>query len=339
MDNLTHAALGICCGLAARRANAPVAPAALAALLAAEAPDLDILIRSANDPLVAFRWHRHFSHSFVFLPIIVLLSALLAAWFFKGKHVTSTKALLIPAAAGGLSHILCDACTSFGTMLLWPFSNERIAWDCVAVVDLAVTLPLVVLAWRAWKSHRHVLAWLGVGWFAFYATLGRIQHNRAEAALLQWVGNQSVTRFTAKPTISNLILWRGIWLENGVWHIAALRISPFSATQVLEGESRVAWTPETPGTPLAGTHAGSILTDFSEFTGGWNSVESSTSESLTVGDIRFAMLADRAKSLWAVRLPDNDQNPELVRAELEPGDWSHFAELLSGSASGYKTLP
>ena len=339
MDNLTHAALGICCGLAARRANAPVAPAALAGLLAGEAADLDLLIRSANDPLVAFRWHRHFTHSFVFLPVIVLLSALLAAWFFKGKHETSTKALLMPAAAGGLSHILCDACTSFGTMLLWPFSNERIAWDCLAVVDLAVTLPLVVLAWRAWKSHRHALAWLGVGWFTLYACLGRIQHNRAEAALLQWIDNKSVTRFAAKPTISNLVLWRGVWLEDGVWHVAALRISPFGATQVLEGESRVAWTPETPGTPLVGTHAGSILTDFSQFTGGWNSVEPSSDQSLLVGDIRFAMLADRAKSLWAVRLPDNDQSPELVRGELEPGDWTHFAELLSGSASGYKTLP
>ena len=339
MDNLTHAALGICCGLAARRANAPVAPAALAGLLAGEAADLDLLIRSANDPLVAFRWHRHFTHSFVFLPVIVLLSALLAAWFFKGKHETSTKALLMSAAAGGLSHILCDACTSFGTMLLWPFSNERIAWDCLAVVDLAVTLPLVVLAWRAWKSHRHALAWLGVGWFTLYACLGRIQHNRAEAALLQWIDNKSVTRFAAKPTISNLVLWRGVWLEDGVWHVAALRISPFGATQVLEGESRVAWTPETPGTPLVGTHAGSILTDFSQFTGGWNSVEPSSDQSLLVGDIRFAMLADRAKSLWAVRLPDNDQSPELVRGELEPGDWTHFAELLSGSASGYKTLP
>lgn len=235
MDNLTHAVLGICSGLAVRRTHAPVAPAALAALLAAEAPDLDLLIRSANDPLVAFRWHRHFTHSFVFLPVIVLLGAFLAAWFFKGKHETSTKALLIPATAGGISHLLCDACTSFGTLLLWPFSNARISWDCVPIIDLAVTLPLTILAWRAWKSHRHVLAWLGVGWFAFYVGLGRIQHNRAEAALLQWAGKDSVERFTAKPTISNLVLWRGIWLENGRWHVAAIRLSPFSPTQVLEG--------------------------------------------------------------------------------------------------------
>ena len=238
MDNLTHAALGVCAGLAARRAGAPVAPAALAALLAAEAPDLDVLIRSANDPLVAFRWHRHFTHSFAFLPVFMFLAAWLAAWIFRGKHETSTHQLLLPAAAGGLSHLLCDACTSYGTMLLWPFSDARIAWDCLPIVDVAVTLPLVILALRAWKTHRHALAYAGLGWFVLYAGVGRIQHNRAEAALYTWSKDLPVSRLAAKPTISNLILWRGIWLEGDVWHVGAVRVPLWGPIQVLERENR-----------------------------------------------------------------------------------------------------
>lgn len=339
MDNLTHAALGICAGLAVRHKGSPVAPAGLAALLAAEAPDLDVLIRSANDPLVAFRWHRHFTHSFAFLPVFILLSAWLAAWIFRGKHETSTKALLLPALAGGMTHLLCDGCTSYGTMLLWPFSQARLAADCLPIVDVAVTVPLVILAWRAWKSHSHVPAWAGVAWFACYAGLGRIQHDRAEAALLAWSKEQPVSRLAAKPTISNLILWRGVWLEDGIWHVAAIRVPPWGPAQVLEGESRLAWTPEAPGTPHAGTRNGEVLSDFSRFTGGWNSVEPTDDGSLVVGDIRFALVPDRADSLWSVRVQGEDPAVVSMNRVIRPGDWTHFAELLIGTAPGYKPVP
>ena len=66
MDNVTHAALGLSAGLLVARRGGSLPAAAVAALLAAEAPDLDLLIRSADDPLVSFRWHRHFTHSFIF---------------------------------------------------------------------------------------------------------------------------------------------------------------------------------------------------------------------------------------------------------------------------------
>lgn len=338
MDNVTHAALGVCAGLAARRAGAPVAPAALAALLAAEAPDLDILIRSANDPLVAFRWHRHFTHSFAFLPVFIVTAAFLAAWIFRGRHETSTRALLLPAAAGGLTHLLCDACTSYGTMLLWPFSDARIAFDCLPIVDVAVTLPLIVLAWRAWKTHSHIPAYAGVAWFGLYAGIGRIQHDRAEAALYAWSKDQPVSRLAAKPTISNLLLWRGVWLEGDIWHVAAVRIPPWGPAQVLEGESRLAWTPQTAGTPHAGTPNGEVLSDFSRFTGGWNSVEPTEDGALVVGDIRFAMVPDRAASLWSVRLQGDDGAEVTMNRAIREGDWSHFGALLLGTAEGYQPL-
>ncbi len=55
MDNVTHAALGIAAGIAVRRSGTSLPAAALAGLLAAEGPDLDVFIRSAGDPLVSFR--------------------------------------------------------------------------------------------------------------------------------------------------------------------------------------------------------------------------------------------------------------------------------------------
>ncbi|MDB2316436.1 metal-dependent hydrolase, partial [Luminiphilus sp.] len=33
------------------------------------------------------------------------------------------------ALVGYATHGLLDACTTYGTMLLWPFSDARIAWS------------------------------------------------------------------------------------------------------------------------------------------------------------------------------------------------------------------
>lgn len=51
------------------------------------------------------------------------------------------------------------------------------------------------------------------------------------------------------------------------------------------------------------------------------------------------MLPDRAKSLWSVYLPPEGKEPELLRANLETGDWTHLANLLTGKAEGYQLLP
>ena len=112
MDNVTHAALGIAAGIAVRRAGASLPAAALAGLLAGEGPDLDVFIRSAGDPLVSFRWHRHFTHSFAFAPVWGLLAALISAWFFRRRPDANWRDLFLPGLAGALSHVLCDACTS-----------------------------------------------------------------------------------------------------------------------------------------------------------------------------------------------------------------------------------
>ncbi|MCE2684940.1 MAG: metal-dependent hydrolase [Verrucomicrobiae bacterium] len=153
MDNVTHAALGLSAGLLVARRGGSLPAAAVAALLAAEAPDLDVFIRNGDDPLVSFRWHRHFTHSFIFMPIWAVLSALLTSWLFRWRQKGEEpwRGLFLPAFAGVLTHLLCDGCTSYGTMLLWPFDEARYAWDCLPIVDLFATLPLLTLAILAYR--------------------------------------------------------------------------------------------------------------------------------------------------------------------------------------------
>ena len=341
MDNVTHAALGIAAGIAFRRAGASLPAAALAGLLAGEGPDLDVFIRSAGDPLVSFRWHRHFTHSFAFAPVWGLLAALISAWFFRRRPDAHWRDLFLPGLAGALSHVLCDACTSYGTMLLWPFDFGRYAWDCMPIIDLLATLPVLVLAILAWKKAAPRLAVYGLLWFTTYASLGVWQHARAETALRQWFASQQVTRRTervaVKPTALNLVVWRCVWLEDGKWHTAAVRVMPFMAPQVILGETRAALTPQSPGLPAAGSPAAVIIADFSRFTQGWNSFTAEGSTVL-IGDIRFGMLPTSARPLWSVRCEPNVPSTVVIDRSLKPGDWGRFGQMIVGTHPDYVSL-
>ncbi|MFM7742419.1 MAG: metal-dependent hydrolase [Verrucomicrobiota bacterium] len=341
MDNVTHAALGIAAGIVVRRRGASLPAAALAGVLAGEGPDLDVFIRSAGDPLVSFRWHRHFTHSFAFAPVWAVLAALLSAWFFRRRPDVHWRDLFLPGLAGALSHILCDACTSYGTMLLWPFDYGRHAWDCLPIIDLVATLPVLVLAILAWRRAAPRLAAYGLLWFTSYALLGVWQHARAETALRRWLeterADRRIERVAVKPTALNLVVWRCVWLEAGRWHTAAVRVMPFAAPQVIVGETRAALTTRSPGLPAAGSPGAAFIADFSRFTQGWNSF-TAEGRAVLVGDIRFGMLPTSARPLWSVRCEPDAPTTVVMDRSLRDGDWGRFGQMIAGTHPDYVTL-
>ena len=345
MDNVTHAALGIAAGIVVRRQGASLSAAALAGLLAAEAPDLDVFIRQADDPLVAFRWHRHFTHSFAFLAVWAAVTAGLVAGLFRwrGRNPGPWTGLLLPAAAGTLTHLLCDNCTSYGTMLLWPFAETRFSWDCLPIIDLFATLPLLVLAVLAWRRHSRRLAAYGLLWFSAYALAGLWQQRRAETGVRDWLATKGVApaKLAVKPTISNLLVWRAIWLHEGTWQVAVVRVTPFGGRQLLLGETRAAWTPASAGNPPAASPGAQVIADFSVFTQGWNTYDREGG-AILVGDIRFAMLPTSSRPLWSVRCGPGGTMPatELkMDRHLDDGDWGRLWDLLTGADPRYLPIP
>ena len=111
--------------------------------LAALTPDLDVLIRSSDDPILFLEYHRQFSHSLFFIPFGSLIVALLLFPFFKGSMCLKT--VYVASFLGYATHGLLDACTSYGTQLFWPFSDERVTWNNISIVDPLFTLPIVIL--------------------------------------------------------------------------------------------------------------------------------------------------------------------------------------------------
>ena len=59
--------------------------AGIIGFLSGMAPDLDILIRSEQDPLLFLEYHRQFTHSLVFIPIGGLICAAILFFILRLK--------------------------------------------------------------------------------------------------------------------------------------------------------------------------------------------------------------------------------------------------------------
>ena len=152
VDPLTHILLGASLGYATFRGRLG-RTAAGASGLAAFAPDADVFIRSAADPLLAIEYHRGFTHSLAFAPvgaaIVGGLWLMRPAWR-SPRWITLWLCCLI----GYVSHAVLDAATTYGTQLLWPFSSHRTGWDVIAIIDPVFTCTLLIgLTWSLLRNN------------------------------------------------------------------------------------------------------------------------------------------------------------------------------------------
>jgi len=267
-----------------------------AALLA----DADVFIGAGSDPLLNIEFHRHFTHALIFIPVGALIAALLL-WPLLRKHLEFKRiyayALLGYATAG-----LLDACTSYGTHLLWPFSEARIAWSIIAIVDPVFSLLLLIALILGFKNYRPRPARIGLGLAGAYLLLGLWQHQNALQAALDLAAGRDheVQRILVKPTIANLVLWRSVYQSGDRFHVDAIRVG-LGAARVYPGASLRQFDPER---DLPDLQPDSVLTDdiarFSALADDYVVMDPGRSKVLT--DIRYSMLPTTVTPMWGIDL-------------------------------------
>ncbi|MBI4890040.1 MAG: metal-dependent hydrolase [Acidobacteria bacterium] len=144
MDNLTHSLTGI---LLARAGLNRLAPHATAlAVVSSNLPDLDFLAL-AFGPAAHLTYHRGFTHSFAFLPLIAALP--LPLWFLyaRRRHALTSRHWLSAAAISACCvfiHLLTDGLTDYGTRLLLPFASTWYHADVLPLFDLWLWAALLL---------------------------------------------------------------------------------------------------------------------------------------------------------------------------------------------------
>ena len=298
MDPISQAAIGATAAQSFSRKTGLKA-SLIAGVIGGTMPDLDVLIRSADDPLLFLDYHRHFTHALVFIPFGGVIAAVAGRVVMRGRH--TVRDLWAPATLGWATHGLLDSCTSYGTFLLWPFSSARIAWHNVAIIDPLFTLPLVAAALLAMRRKNRSIARTGFVLGVLYLLLGLVQRDRAAAlyATLQADRNHAAISTEVKPSLANNFLFRGFYEYDGHYYADAIRVPWFGDAQIYEGEKIKAIIIDTLTDGLEERHAEDVRR-FARFSNGFL-VRDPRNPGI-ISDFRYAAVPNQIAPLWGIDL-------------------------------------
>lgn len=298
MDIVTQGLLGATAALSASNKNETrlaVGIGFAAGLLA----DADALIGSAEDPLLNIEFHRHFTHALIFIPAGGLLAAIIL-WPLLRRRLTFGRLYLF-TLLGYATHGLLDAATSYGTHLLVPFSDERIAWRIIAIVDPVFSLILIIAIIYGWRSRKALSARLGLVLAAAYLSFGVWQNHDAGEAVQRLAEQRGhrVDRYLVKPTMANQVLWRSVYESDGIFHVDAIRLGLFSDDRIYEGGQAKRFMLERDKPNLGQNSA--LRHDIERFLYfSHDYVVADPDRENVLIDVRYSMLPNGLKPIWGI---------------------------------------
>ena len=298
--------------------------------LAGLAPDLDIFIRSASDPLLKLEYHRQFTHSIIFIPIGALIVTLFSRILFR-KYLSWGETYLF-SFLGYATHGLLDACTSYGTQLLWPFSDERVSWNYVSVVDPFLSIPVFLAIIFAIITKNKLITFFGILYLLIYLTFGAVQKNRAENAgksIANFRGHES-KNLTVKPSLGNLFLWKTIYEDNDIYYVDAVRL--FSKSEYCQG------------TKIKKLDLFMDFSDLNKKSQQYNDIKrfywfsqgylGKGIDKNIITDVRYSAVPNEVDGLWGIRINPNKPHSEhidwVVNRSNYVEKWKRFFVLLLG---------
>jgi inner membrane protein len=324
MDPISQASFGASLSQSFAKDGSKQAVALFIGALAGMAPDLDILIQSAKDPILFLEYHRQFTHSLVFIPFGALICALVfyplihLRWL-QGRWPASKLSFVqiyLFCFLGYATHGLLDACTSYGTQLFWPFSNERFAWNVVSIIDPLFTLPVIFFIILAAYRKNVRYARIAFIYAVVFLSLGLVQYQRAERAVLALAeqrGHQ-VERVHLKPGFANRHLWKMIYEYDGRYYVDAVKL--LWSTKVIRGTSiqKLDVQRDFPWLPVESQQAKDIER-FRWFSDGFLAV--STRNPDLIMDVRYSFLPNEINPMWGV---------EISKQDIDDGNLDAYAD-------------
>lgn len=215
MDSITQGLLGAAvaeCGFRDKLGRGATLMGAACGVL----PDLDIFLAWIN-PWWTWQYHRHFTHSVFFAPVVAAPVAALF-WRWRGRHHFWLWCLCAYLALA--THPLLDLLTSYGTQLFAPISSVRLGLDWIAIIDPIYSLILLLTLLGCAvirRCRRSAATWpLGAAGMALsiaYLMYGAVNHSMAMTRIWDhaWARGDHVLAARAIPQVGSVYVWRLIY--------------------------------------------------------------------------------------------------------------------------------
>jgi inner membrane protein len=324
MDPISQASLGASLSQSFANDNSKQFSALLIGALAGMAPDLDVFIHSATDPILFLEFHRQFTHSLIFIPFGALLCSLIFYPLMHSRLIInkwpaaklSFSQIYLFSFLGYATHGLLDACTSYGTQLFWPFSNERFAWNIVSIIDPLFTLPVIFFISLAVYRKNVRYARIAFAYAVIFLSLGVVQYQRAEQAVtaLALQRGHQIERVHLKPSFGNRHLWKMIYEYDGRYYVDAVKLLwntkyvTGTSIQKLNVKRDFPWLPED-------SQQAKDIERFRWFSDGFLAV--STRNPSLIMDVRYSFLPNKINPMWGV---------EVSKQQIENGNLDAYAD-------------
>ena len=312
MDSITQAALGAAvaeAGLGRKLGNKAILWGALLGTM----PDLDVLASPFLDAVTRLSWHRGLTHSLLF----AVLASPVLAWLMHRIHGEKC-----PVLRGSVvvflvlsTHTLIDCFTVYGTQIFEPFSNQRVGFNNLFIIDPLYTLPLLVglgIAFfrspasrlRRWANYAGLLlSSLYVLW-SFGAKA--VADDRFHQALAD--KGVTATQYMSGPGLFNTVTWRVVAGDaNGFW---IGRLNLFRPDDPIEFQ----FLPRNENL-LAKWRDSRLVRQLVWFSQGFYALEQVDPGTVAFRDLRFNERRDRTGQVRAVfvwRIQTSGEEPQLA---------------------------
>jgi inner membrane protein len=274
-------------------------------------PDLDVFISSSA--LEGLQTHRGITHSFLGVAVGAVGVAWVARKFwFAGK---SFREVYLVSLFGLLLHIAFDLVTSYGTMVFSPFSNLRVYFDVLFIIDPYLDLILLgglLLGWRIIGSRGYKLGTLAL---AGYMVLNVAVTGISFVQLDRWADGQGleVQERAALPIPFSPLHRRGIVLSGGNYYDVPINLFSGVNGQVVERRSALSMRPLD---SLWERREGSIYRWFARFPI-VTEMENNVGTNYLIQDLRFMIRGDGLGWLGELAMRAAvDHNPQFLDRKM-----------------------
>jgi inner membrane protein len=198
-------------------------------------------------------------------------------------------------------------------MWLWPFSDMRVAWSFISIIDLLYTLPLLLGVWFSARSKSSSIRPVLLGFALAHAYMAACGVQKLRALALRDRLAAERGHVVERSFVQNLLMtnigWRSLYEYDGSIYADALYTPWFGPSVVREGESRVLGRErDLPPDVLADARTRDAFEIFRWFSSEWLVVDRGEGTA-SVCDVRYSVQPGGFEPFWCTRLDPDSPTP------------------------------